>query len=93
MAHSSEDRALKAGCNYVQKTLVRIQLRQLCGLGSQKNNSESEGVLMIITAYGLIVFHLVSWIGITKPAKTAKYICDMLGFAYPAIPSRHEVPR
>lgn len=51
---------------------------------------------MIITVYGLIVFHLVVWIGIEifmKSRKTVdrKYGVDMLGFAYPAIPSRHEV--
>lgn len=51
---------------------------------------------MIITAYGLIVFQLVIWIGdlFTKTSEAAKekYGNDMLGFAYPAIPSRHEVP-
>lgn len=50
---------------------------------------------MIITSYGLIVFQLVIWIGVTtaKPGKAAgeKYGVDMLGFAYPAIPTRHEV--
>lgn len=60
------------------------------------NNSESEGVLMVITAYGLIVFHLVVWVGVltTKSSKAAKrkYGENMLGFAYPAIPTRHEVP-
>ena len=59
------------------------------------NNLESEGVLMVITAYGLIVFHLVVWIGVltTKLSKAAKrkYGEDMFGFAYPAIPTRHEV--
>ena len=52
---------------------------------------------MIITSYGLIVFQLVIWIGVTtaKPRKAAdrKYGVDMLGFAYPAIPTRHDVPR
>ena len=52
---------------------------------------------MIITSYGLIVFQLVVWIGVTfsKSRKSAdeKYGVDMLGFAYPAIPTRHEVPR
>lgn len=50
---------------------------------------------MIITAYGLIVFHLVAWIGViaAKSRKSAeRYGHDMLGFAYPAIPTRHEVP-
>ena len=52
---------------------------------------------MIITAYGLIVFQLVVWIGIeilTKSSKAAggRYGIDMLGFAYLAIPTRHEVP-
>lgn len=52
---------------------------------------------MIITSYGLIVFQLVVWIAldITKPRKAAqrKYGVDMLGFAYPAVPTRHEIPR
>ena len=50
---------------------------------------------MIITSYGLIVFQLVIWIGVTaaKSRKSAdeKYGVDMLGFAYQAIPTRHEV--
>ena len=57
--------------------------------------SEMEGVSMIITTYGLIIFPLVVWIGVIV-SKTSKeeerYGTDMLGFAYPAIPSRHEVP-
>ena len=52
---------------------------------------------MIITSYGLIVFQLVVWIGVTfsksSEAADRKYGVDMLGFAYPAIPTRHEVPR
>ena len=52
---------------------------------------------MIITSYGLIVFQLVVWIGVvfSKSRKSAdeKYGVDMLGFTYPAIPTRHEVPR
>lgn len=60
-------------------------------------NSESEGVFMIITVYGVIVFQLVTWIGVlvTKSSEAAadrKYGEDMCGFAYPAIPTRHEVP-
>lgn len=50
---------------------------------------------MIITAYGLIIFPLVVWIGVivSKTGKEAeRYGEDMLGFAYPAIPTRHEVP-
>lgn len=51
---------------------------------------------MIITSYGLIVFQLVIWIGVasTKSRKSAdeRYGTDLLGFAYPAIPTRHEVP-
>ena len=49
---------------------------------------------MIITTYGLIVFPPVVWIGVivSKTSKAAeRYGTDMLGFAYPAIPSRHEV--
>lgn len=50
---------------------------------------------MVITAYGLIVFHLVVWVGVltTNPSKVKiKYGEDILGFAYLAIPTRHEVP-
>lgn len=51
---------------------------------------------MIITVYGLIVFLPVVWIGVitvkSRKAADEKYGVDMLGFAYPAIPSRHEVP-
>ena len=49
---------------------------------------------MIITSYGLIVFQLVIWIGVTfsksSEAAKRKYGKDLLGFAYPAIPTRHE---
>lgn len=52
---------------------------------------------MITTSYGLIIFQLVVWFRVVtaKPRKAAdrKYSNDMLGFTYPAIPSRHEVPR
>lgn len=52
---------------------------------------------MIITAYGLIVFQLVLWFRIastkTSEAENRKYGIDMLGFAYPAIPTRHEVSK
>ena len=52
---------------------------------------------MIITSYGLIVFQLVVWIGVTfsksSEAAKRKYGVDILGFAYQAIPTRHEVPR
>jgi len=52
---------------------------------------------MIITAYGVIVFQLVTWIGVlvaksSEAAADRKYGEDMCGFAYPVIPSRHEVP-
>ena len=48
---------------------------------------------MIITTYGLVVFHLISWIDfdITK-IQVVGYSCDMLGIAYPAVPTKHEVP-
>ena len=52
---------------------------------------------MIITSYGLIIFQLVVWIGVafskSSEAAKRKYGKDMLGFAYQAIPTRHEVPR
>ena len=50
---------------------------------------------MIITSYGLIVFQLVIWIGVTfsksSEAADRKYGVDMLGFAYQAMPTMHEV--
>ena len=50
---------------------------------------------MIITSYGLIIFQLVVWIGVTfsksSEAAKRKYGVDMLGFSYPAMPTRHEV--
>lgn len=50
---------------------------------------------MIITAYGLIVFQLVIWIGVvaakSRKSTKRKYGVDMLGFSYPAIPTRHDV--
>ena len=52
---------------------------------------------MIITSYGLIVFQLVVWIGVifskSSEAAKMKYGKYMLGFAYPDIQTRHEVPR
>lgn len=54
---------------------------------------ESEGVLMIITYFGIIVFQLVERIAIAeKSIKSVLGHCiDMLGFSYNAIPTRHEV--
>ena len=50
---------------------------------------------MIITSYGLIVFQLVIGIGVvtakSRKAADEKYGKDLLGFAYPAITTRHEV--
>lgn len=50
---------------------------------------------MIITIYGIIVFHLVERIAITeKSMKSVLRKCScMLWFSYNAIPTRHEVPR
>lgn len=50
---------------------------------------------MIVTIFGIIVFHLVERIAIAeKSMKSVLGHCaDMLGFSYNAIPSRHEVPR
>ena len=58
-------------------------------------NPRGEGVLMIITMYGIIVFQLVERIAIVKkPLKKAlMYGADMLGFSYSALRTRHEVPR
>lgn len=50
---------------------------------------------MIITSYGLIVFQLVIWIRVafskSGEAANRKYGTDMLGFAYQAMPTRHDV--
>ena len=50
---------------------------------------------MIITSYGLIVFQLAIWIGVTfsKSSEAAKREngTDMLVFAYQAMPTRHDV--
>lgn len=75
--------------------------RSIIGLGVQVPHApfgqyrESEVVLMIITAYGIIVFQLVERISITeKSIKSVLGRCiDMLGFSYNAIPTRHEVLR
>ncbi len=49
---------------------------------------------MIITYFGIIVFHLVEWIDIV--AKSSEAVTeekhDMLAFSYLANPSRHPVP-
>ena len=51
---------------------------------------------MIITSYGLIVFQLGIWIGVvaakSRKSGDEKYGVDLLGFAYPAILTRHDVP-
>lgn len=50
---------------------------------------------MIITMYGMIVFHLVERIAIVKKSlkEALMYGANMLGFSYPALRTRHEVPR
>lgn len=55
--------------------------------------SESEGVLMIIVMYAIIVFQLVEQIAIIKKSlkEASVYRADMLGFSYPALCTRHEV--
>lgn len=47
---------------------------------------------MIITSYGIIVFHLAIWIGVFQLSERVRYIRDVSGLAYPAIVSRHDVP-
>ena len=47
---------------------------------------------MIITLNGIIVFHLVEWIGGIQQIKERVERLNMLAFAYQAIPSMHEVP-
>ena len=48
---------------------------------------------MIITAYGIIVFQLVLWIGVVTKSSEAvnEENKNMLAFSYLAIPTRHEV--
>lgn len=48
---------------------------------------------MIITIYGVIVFHPVERIAFIKKSlkQALMYGADMLGFAYPALRTRHEV--
>lgn len=48
---------------------------------------------MIITAYGIIIFQLLERIAATKIIGNANASSDVFGFSYPALPSRHEVPR
>lgn len=49
---------------------------------------------MIITIYGIIVFQLVERIAFIKKSlkKALMYGADKLGFAYPALRTRHDVP-
>lgn len=50
--------------------------------------------MIILTSYGIIVFHLVEWIcEITKSSEAVREVdCrDRLAFAVPAIPTRHEI--
>lgn len=51
---------------------------------------------MIVTVYGLIVFHLVVWIGVEILIKSRRsldkeYGKGLQGFAFQAMRSRHEV--
>ena len=48
---------------------------------------------MIITIYGIIVFHLISWIALNTKSliKVSKENKNMVAFTYLAIPTRHEV--
>ena len=50
---------------------------------------------MIITVYGVIVFYLVGRIALIQkvPKWAFRYGEDMFGFAYPALRTRHEIPR
>lgn len=65
-----------------------------CGNTTKKQLQESEGVLMIITSCGIIVFQLIEWIApdtksLTKVSEVGSG--DRLAFSIPAIPTRHEV--
>lgn len=57
------------------------------------NLAESEGVLMIITEYGIIVFQLMERIAIVKKSsiEVNEESKNMLAFSYLVIPTRHEV--
>ena len=48
---------------------------------------------MIITYFGIIVFHLISWIALNTKSlkKVSKENKNMFAFTYLAIPTRHEV--
>lgn len=48
---------------------------------------------MIITMYGIIIFHAVERIAFIKKSlkQALMYGADMLGFAYPALRTRHEI--
>ena len=54
---------------------------------------ESEGVLMIITYFGIIDFQLVSWIKPIKKSltKVLRKNIDMLWLSYNILPTRHAV--
>lgn len=60
---------------------------------SHGRKSEHEGVLTMFEYFQLIVFHLVEWIDFIKKSlkQALMYGADMLGFAYPALCTRHEV--
>lgn len=80
-----------AGSNPVIQTCR--SLRRSCARVIPKHGrkSEHEGVLTMFEYFQLIVFQLVERIAfIKKPLKQA-YRTDMLGFAYPALRTRHEV--
>lgn len=63
------------------------------GLHREKKRSDTWVVLMIITIYGIIVFQLVERIAFIKKSlkEELMYGADMLGFAYLALRTRHEV--
>lgn len=80
----------------------KCHLRQFCAgeralhslIVQKRKFQESEGVLMIISICGIIVFYLVEWVcGIKESlTKVCEVDCkDRLAFAVPAIPTRHEV--
>ena len=72
-----------------------------CCIPSNENDSfnigikEDKGVLIVLTCFGMIVFHLIVWTDIAtkilKPVTTVTVLKDMLRFSYPSLLSRHEV--
>lgn len=75
----------------VSAACAGVAPKRLCGRGVK---SESEGVLTMFEYFQLIVFQLAERIAIVKKSLKEVLMCGayMLGFSYPALRTRHEVP-